>query len=73
MLMKSTLIELQGEYEKSIAVQQTVIDKNRKRLNDAMRKHNFHEIKRLNSLLKVLYEEKTELERAARDMRAYQS
>ncbi len=63
--------QLYIEYEKSIALQTDVIEKNRQRLLCARNKHNIKEVKRLNSLLRVLYEEKWELEEKIREIRKY--
>ncbi len=71
--MNSTLEQLYADYEASIRLQKEIIRKNRERLLLAQKKHNFKEIKRLNTLLKVLYEEKWELEEKAVEMRKYLS
>ncbi len=71
--MNSTLENLCTEYEASIKVQKEIIRKNRERLLQAQKKHNFKEIKRLNTLLKVLYEEKWELEEKAVEIKKYLS
>lgn len=71
--MGNTLRELGNTYENCIAVQQKVIDSYRKKLNEARKSYNWKEVQRLNSLLRVLYEEKTELERAAHDIDKYYS
>ena len=60
-----------GEYENAINIQKEVIDKRRAELNNARKKGNFKEVKRLNSLLVVLYQEKSELEERARGLREY--
>lgn len=66
-----TFEELYEEYGKSIAVQKRVIERYREQLFAARKKSNFKEIKRLNSLLCVLYEEKSELEERARGISDY--
>ncbi len=71
--VNSTLEQLYADYEASIRLQKEIIRKNRERLLLAQKKHNFKEIKRLNTLLKVLYEEKWELEEKAVEMRKYLS
>ena len=71
--VNSTLKQLCADYEASIRLQKEIIKKNRERLLQAQKKHNFKEIKRLNTLLKVLYEEKWELEEKAVEMRKYLS
>lgn len=68
---KSSMEQLQQEYENSIKVQQAVIDKNREKLNKARKQCNFKEVQRLNSLLKTLYDEKWELEERATEIRRY--
>ena len=71
--VNSTLEKLCTEYEASIKVQKEIIRKNRERLLQAQKKHNYKEVQRLNTLLKVLYEEKWELEEKAVEMRKYLS
>ncbi len=66
-----TFEELYEEYGRSIAVQQRVIKRYRKQLAAAREKSNFKEIKRLNSVLSVLYEEKSELEERADGIYSY--
>ena len=56
--MTNSLSELSATYEKSIALQQEIIDKTRLKLKKASAEFNFKEIERLNSLLRVLYDEK---------------
>lgn len=63
--------ELYEEYNRSIAVQKTVIGNYRKKLSDATKKSNFGEVKRLNGILCVLYEEKSELEERAAEIEKY--
>ncbi len=67
--MNSTLKDLGLEYENSIRIQTEIIKKNRERLMQARKSHNCKEIKRLNTLLKTLYEEKWELEEKAVEIR----
>lgn len=71
--MNGTLKDLGNEYEESIHLQSEIIARNREKLKAARAKCNFKEIKRLNSLLRVLYEEKSELERTAHDINQYYS
>ncbi|MCM1545184.1 MAG: hypothetical protein NC110_07795 [Ruminococcus sp.] len=66
-----TLEELSRDYEKSISVQTRVIQGNLDKLKKARASSNFKEIKRLNSLLCVLYEEKSELEERAHELKEY--
>lgn len=63
--------ELYEEYGNSIAVQKRVIENYRKHLAAARKKSDFKEIKRLNSILFVLYEEKSELEERAGEIHRY--
>ncbi len=69
--MTNSLSELSATYEKSIALQQEIIDKTRLKLKKASAEFNFKEIERLNSLLRVLYDEKSELELSAYEMKKY--
>lgn len=57
-----TYEELAIEYEKSISAQKKVIKDKLMHLSQAKKALNFKEIKRLNSLLCILYAEKSELE-----------
>lgn len=63
--------ELYDEYKHSIAVQKDVIFSYRQRLLLAVKKPNLSEIKRLNGILYVLYEEKSELEERAAEIGKY--
>lgn len=69
--MNLSLKELGQEYERSIVIQQNVIEENRKKLHKARLTGNFTEMKRLNCLLRVLYEEKSELEEKANQLKSY--
>lgn len=60
-----------GEYENAINVQKEVINKRREELKAAREKGNFREVKRLNTLLVLLCQEKSELEERARGLREY--
>lgn len=71
--MQITMKELSAQYEESINVQKEVIDSYRQRLKTAREKANFKEIKRLNTTLRVLYEEKSELEERAHGLKKYLS
>lgn len=71
--MENTLRDLGNTYENCISVQQKVIDNYRKKLNEARKEYNWKEVQRINSLLRVLYDEKVELERAAHDIDKYYS
>ncbi|MCM1485690.1 MAG: hypothetical protein NC122_05740 [Faecalibacterium sp.] len=66
-----TLEELSREYERSIDVQSQVIKGNLDKLKKARKAMNFKEIKRLNSILCILYEEKSELEERAHQLKEY--
>jgi hypothetical protein len=59
------------QYEHCIAVQKRVIDRNRRRLWQALHAANAGEVQRLNKVLRVLYEEKSELEERAQGLREY--
>lgn len=69
--MATSLKQLGEEYEKSIQIQTQVIKKNREKLNKARKSYNFKEVKRLNTLLKLLYEEKWEMEEKVVQIRKY--
>lgn len=71
MIILQTFEELSREYEKSIVIQTKVIQGNLDKLKNARKSLNFKEIKRLNSLLCVLYEEKSELEERAHQLKEY--
>lgn len=60
-----------GEYRNAIDVQEEIIKKRREDLKKAREKCNFKEIKRLNALLLILCQEKSELEERARGLREY--
>ncbi len=67
------MADLYLQYEHCIAVQKRVIEQNRKRLRRALNSANASEVQRLNRVLRVLYEEKSELEERAEGLRAYLS
>lgn len=69
--MMRSFNELFDEYEKSIICQKNIIGKYREKLKKAQTERNFKEVKRLNSLLRVLYEEKSELEERAIGLKDY--
>ena len=69
--MDSDLYQLGLEYEKSIKIQSEVIEKYRIKLTEARRAYNFREVSRLNRLLKVLYDEKSELEELSNSLKHY--
>lgn len=71
--MNTTLKDLANEYDNSIKIQLNIIEINRKKLVAARRKGNFNEVKRLTALLKVLYDEKSEMEEKANTLRNYYS
>lgn len=69
--MSLSLRELGLEYERSIKVQSDVIEKYRIKLTEARHACNFREVNRLNRLLKVLYDEKSELEELSNSLKNY--
>lgn len=69
--MNLSLQELGKEYDNSIEVQSAVIEAFRKKLNEARKSYNLREVSRLNRLLKILYDEKSELEERARGLKSY--
>ena len=69
--MRNSLTQLSSTYEECIRIQQRIIDSNRTKLKEAHKKYNMKEVQRLNSLLKVLYDEKAELENAVNEMTKY--
>lgn len=66
-----TYEKLYGEYETAISLQNEVIKKRREELRNARIKGNFKEVKRLNALLLILYQEKSELEERANGLKEY--
>lgn len=73
MNVNSTLKDLGEQYAKSIEIQTDIIKKNRERLLQAQKNHNYKEVQRLNTLLRTLYEEKWELEEKAVEIKRYLS
>ncbi len=71
--MSNELRELSKTYEECISVQDKVIASYRKKLNEAHKKFNMKEVARLNSLIRVLYEERMELQLSAHQMKKYLS
>ena len=69
--MNLSLQELGKEYDESIKIQSAVIEKYRIKLNEARKNYNLREISRLNRLLKILYDEKSELEERAKGLKDY--
>ena len=69
--MRTSLEELYTQYEHSIAKQKSTIEENRRKLKEAHLRHNLGEVARLNKLLRLLYEEKLEMEGAAISIREY--
>jgi len=63
--------ELYKTYDNSVTVQKQVIAAANLKLRKAREAHNISEIKRLNTLLRVLYEEKWELEEKMRQLKSY--
>ena len=62
---------LYREYERSIEIQKNVIQSTNEKLRQAKASCNRSEIKRLNTLMRVLYEEKWELEEKSRELKKY--
>jgi len=62
---------LYAQYTHCIAVQKDVIARYRTRLQRAQKSFNMAEVQRLNALLRILYEEKSELEERAVGLREY--
>lgn len=62
---------LLNAYEASIATQSGVIEHYRFAQKNAIRSGNYNEVQRVNSILRVLYEEKGELEESAAHLRQY--
>jgi len=62
---------LYAQYTHCIAVQKDVIARYRARLQRAQKSFNMAEVQRLNALLRILYEEKSELEERAVGLREY--
>ena len=62
---------LLNTYENSIVTQMGVIEQYRFAQKAAIRARNFKEVQRVNSILRVLYEEKGELEESAAHLRQY--
>lgn len=71
--MANSLSELSKTYEKSIALQQEIIERYRQRLNRAKTELNFKEMQRLNALIKMLNDEKKDLEVSAYELKKYLS
>ena len=71
--MENELSSLGNTYEECIAVQEKVITNYRLKLNEARSKYNMKEIQRLNSLLRILYDEKMELQMTAHQIQKYLS
>ena len=65
--------ELYRTYDYSVTHQKKIIEATRLKLKKATEAHNISEIKRLNALLKVLYEEKWELEEKRKQLEKYLS
>ena len=67
--MNCTIGELYRQYQHCIDVQKRVIACNRTRLRRAIAARNQAEVQRLNRVLRILYEEKSELEERADGLR----
>lgn len=62
---------LYNEYEKSLQIQKNIIKSNTEKLKKAREVCNYKEVRRLKSLLKMLYEEKWELEEKTHQLKKY--
>ena len=71
--MNESFSNLYAQYNHCIDVQKDVIARNRSRLQRAQAAYNMAEVQRLNALLRILYEEKSELEERANGLREYLS
>lgn len=71
MLMNVNYEKIYLQYNEAIEIQKNVIKRKRELLNKAKKESNYAEVKRLNSLLLLLYEEKSELEERADGLRDY--
>lgn len=69
--MNTSLEELYLQYEKAIEKQKKTIDEYRLLLASARKNKDQGEVARLNRYIRLLYEEKLELEGHAVDMREY--
>ena len=69
--MNESYASLYAQYTHCIAVQKDVIARYRARLQRAQKSFNMAEVQRLNALLRILYEEKSELEERAVGLREY--
>ena len=69
--MNESFRALYAQYTHCIAVQKDVIARYRARLHRAQQSFNMAEVQRLNALLRILYEEKSELEERAVGLREY--
>lgn len=63
--------EIFMQYTNALELHKKVIEKKRKQLNQARRKADYAEVKRLNSLLNLLYQEKCELEESTNGLKKY--
>ena len=62
---------LYNEYEKSLQIQKDIIKSNTDKLKKARESYNYKEVRRLKALLKMLYEEKWELEEKTHLLKGY--
>lgn len=69
--MKQSLEELYEQYQNAIEKQKKAIEEFTLKLQQARRKNDLGEVARLNRYLKVLYEEKLEMEGHAIGIREY--
>ena len=62
---------LAEDYDAALKTQQKVIDAFRARLHKALEAGDFAEVKRLNTQLRILYDEKDELQTRSHELRSY--
>ena len=65
------LNDLAADYDAAVRIQQQAIDSARSRLHTALECADFAEIKRLHSALRILYDEKDELQTRAKELKSY--
>lgn len=63
--------DLYLQYEHCLRVQRGVIERNRRRLRRAMDRSDRTEVQRLNNVLRILYEERSELEERTKELKDY--
>lgn len=63
--------DLYREYKKSLFIQKEIIKNFTDKLNSARAEYDIKEVRRLKSILRILYEEKNELEEKIHQLRGY--